>query len=89
MATPLARGAGNLPEPAVSAYPRRSIWKALGPALSFMAVSVLITVLDRAVAHMTGVPLTLGPVHLSWVAGGFMVIALGLAVSVLKRAMDD
>ncbi|HXS16132.1 MAG TPA: serine/threonine-protein kinase [Polyangiaceae bacterium] len=89
LATPLARGAGNLPEPAVSAYPRRSIWKALGPALSFMAVSVLITVLDRAVAHMTGVPLTLGPVHLSWVAGGFMVIALGLAVSVLKRAMDD
>lgn len=88
-ATPLTRGAGAVQEQAVSGYPRRSIWKELTRAFSFMGVSIVITVLDRVVARSTGVPLTLGPVHLSWVAGGFMVLALGMAISVIMRAMDE
>lgn len=73
----------------VSGYPRRSVWKELSPAFSLMALSVAVTVLDRAVAYTKGVPLTVGPVHASWIAGGCMIIAIGMVVSVLKRAMDD
>jgi hypothetical protein len=88
-ASSATRGSGAISDSAVSVYPRPSIWKALGRAFSFLGVSVVITALDRIVARTTGVPLTLGPVHLSWVAGGFMVVALGMAVAVIKRAMDE
>ncbi len=72
-----------------SSYPRPSIWKALSPSLALIALSIAVTVLDRAIAHTRGVPLTIGPVHASWVAGGCMVAAIATAVSVLRRAMDD
>lgn len=90
------------PRPAASAYsrggsgfssyspPRPSVGKALSPALALIALSVAVTVLDRAFAHSRGVPLTIGGVvQASWIAGALMVTALVTGAIALKRVLDD
>jgi serine/threonine-protein kinase len=77
--------------PAVSYAPvgREPILKALAPALSLVALSVALTLLDRAFAHSRGIPLSFGPVRASWVAGGVMVVAIFVAVAAIRRHWED
>lgn len=68
---------------------RPSLLKALGPALALVALSVAFTLLDRAFAHSRGIPLSFGPVRASWVAGGFMVVALITGIGAIRRNWED
>jgi serine/threonine protein kinase len=68
---------------------RESMLKALGPALSLVALSVAFTLLDRAFAHSRGIPLSIGPIRVSWVAGGVMVLAILAAVGAIRRQWED
>jgi serine/threonine protein kinase len=68
---------------------RASVWKTLSPAFALMALSVGLTVFDRAFAHSKGVPLSFGPVQASWVAGGLMIIALINGFTAVKRNWLD
>lgn len=68
---------------------RRSLMKALGPALSLVALSVAFTFLDRAFAYSRGVPLFFGPVRASWVAGALMIAAIYFAVGAVRRHWED
>lgn len=71
-----------------SLRPERSLWKALSPALALFALSLAVTVLDRAFAETRGLPLSLGPVRASWIAGAIMIAAIALGVVVVKRDVD-
>jgi eukaryotic-like serine/threonine-protein kinase len=66
-----------------------SLMKALSPALALVALSVAVTLLDRAFAHARGVPLRIGPVHASWIAAGLMIIAILSGISAVRRSWED
>lgn len=66
-----------------------SLMKALSPALSLVALSVAITLLDRAFAHARGMPLKVGPVNASWVAAGLMIVAIVSGISAVRRSWED
>ena len=74
------------PLPAYRA-PQPPLLKSLGPALSLLALSVALTLLDRAFAGSRGVPLAIGPVRASWIAAGVMVLALFNGFSVIRRSL--
>jgi hypothetical protein len=54
-----------------------------------MALSIALTVLDRTHSATRGVPVELGPLKLSWVAAGLMVVAISIAVKVIVRLDQD
>ncbi len=68
---------------------QHSVMKALSPAFSLIALSVALTLLDRAHAHARGVPFSIGGIQVSWVAGGFMVLALITGFLALRRTWED
>lgn len=72
-----------------SQYPSGSIWKALSPSIALFLLSLALTASDRICAYYRGIPLAVGPVQASWIAGACMVLALIRAAAVLKRAMND
>lgn len=71
-----------------SLRPERSLWKALSPAFSLFVLSLAVTLLDRAYAETRGLPLNLGPIRTSWIAGAIMIAAIAHAVVVIRRDVD-
>lgn len=71
-----------------SLRPGRSLWRALSPSMALFVLSLAITVLDRTFAESRGIPLSLGIIRASWVAGGVMIVAITLGVLTLRRDMD-
>lgn len=56
--------------------------------MALFVLSLAITVLDRTFAESRGIPLSLGIIRASWVAGGVMIVAITLGVLTLRRDMD-
>lgn len=78
-----------VPKPSYAPSGRGSMWRALGPALSLVALSVAFTLLDRAFAHSRGTPLSFGPIRASWVAASVMILAIFSAVGVIRRHWEE
>lgn len=89
MQTVVSRARPQTPQLSYAPTDRSSLMKALGPALSLVALSVAFTFLDRAFAYSRGVPLSLGPVRASWVAGALMIAAIYFAVGAIRRHWED
>jgi serine/threonine protein kinase len=89
MQTVVSRPRPQTPQLSYAPVDRSSLVKALGPALSLVALSVAFTFLDRAFAYSRGVPLSFGPVRASWVAGGLMIAAIYFAVGAIRRHWED
>lgn len=68
---------------------RPSLMKSLSPALALMALSVALTLLDRAFVHSRGVPLGFGPVQASWIAAVLMIIAIVRGISTIRSTWED
>lgn len=68
---------------------RPSLMKSLGPALALMALSVAVTLLDRAFVHSKGVPLGFGPVQANWIAAGLMVIAIIRGIAAIRSSWEE
>lgn len=68
---------------------RPSFMKALSPALALMALSVAVTLLDRAHVHSRGIPLGFGPIQASWIAGGLMIFAIIRGISVIRSNWEE
>lgn len=68
---------------------RPSVLKAVSPALALIALSVAVTVLDRAYVHARGAPLALGPVQASWIAAGLMIVAIIQGIGAIRRVWED
>jgi serine/threonine-protein kinase len=58
----------------------RSVVRRLAPGLAVAGSSIVITLLDRAYAAVTGEVFTLGPLRTSWVAGFLLLAGLALIV---------
>jgi serine/threonine-protein kinase len=58
----------------------RSVMRRLAPGLAVAGSSIVITLLDRAYAAVTGEVFTLGPLRTSWVAGFLLLAGLALIV---------
>lgn len=65
-----------------------SLLKTLTPALLLVALSIALTLVDRVFVLSRGIPLSLGPIRTSWIAGGVMVVAIATGVSALRRSYD-
>ncbi len=68
---------------------RPSLLKALSPALALMALSVAVTILDRAYVHARGMALSLGPIQASWIGAGLMILALVQGIGAIRRSWED
>jgi serine/threonine protein kinase len=68
---------------------RPPLLKELSPAIALMALSVAVTLLDRAHVHSRGVPLGVGPVQASWVAAGLMIIAIIRGISAIRSSWEE
>lgn len=81
------------PRPArpVSLVPsgRQSLVRELSPAIALMALSVAVTLLDRAFVHSRGAPLAVGPIQASWVAGGLMIFAIIRGIAAIRSAWEE
>lgn len=68
---------------------RQSLMKSLSPAIALMALSVAVTLLDRAFVHSRGIPLGFGPVQASWVAAGLMIVAIIRGIAAIRSSWEE
>ena len=68
---------------------RPPLFKSLGPTFALIALSVALTLLDRAHAHTRGVPFSVAGIQASWVAGGLMLLALIIGYRTIRDSWEE
>lgn len=80
MAPPAGRVSATTEVDRKSPKAELSVMRRLGPGLAVASSSIVITLLDRAYAAVTGEVFTLGPLRTSWIAGLLLLAGLALIV---------